>query len=196
MARRELDTESREGPEKLRRIDQVMEIVAVAMFPLGLTALLLGWFGVASNGHVFLQLPYLISGGLLGVGLLVVGGMLYLASWVSRTSAAQRHQNDELLHAVRNLQRTMAASSVAAAHGDAASGANGASPEHFVATPRGSMFHRADCAVVTGREDVRTVEPEDADAMKPCGMCDPLTDDAADARPDAAAETTVVPTVN
>lgn len=193
MARPQLDAASREGPDRLRRIDQVMEIVSIAMFPLGLTALLLGWFGVASNGHVFLQLPYLISGGLLGVGLLVVGGLLYLASWVSRTSAAQRQQNDELLRAVTNLQRTMAASSVASAHGDTASVANGSSPEHFVATPRGSMFHRPDCAVVTGREDVRTVEPEDAEAMKPCGMCDPLTDDLAE---DPADDTTVVPTVN
>ena len=178
--------EERGGPEKLRRIDQVMEIVAIAMFPLGITALLLGWFGVASNGHVFLQLPYLVSGGLLGVSLLVVGGLLYLASWVSRTAAVQRRQNDELLEAVTSLQRTMAASSVAAAQGDAAGTVNGSGGGEFLATPSGSMFHRPDCAVVTGREDVRSVDPEDTATMKPCGMCAPLTDDA----------TTVVPTVN
>lgn len=172
--------------ERLRRIDQVMEITAIAMFPLGVTALLLGWFGVASNGHVFLQLPYLVSGGLLGVSLLVVGGMLYLASWVSRTSAVQRRQNEQMLEAMATLQRTLAASSVAAAQGDATGAVNGAASEHFLATPRGSMFHRPDCAVVTGREDVRAVDPEDTDRMQPCGMCDPLTDDA----------TTVVPTVN
>ena len=186
MERHELDAESLEGPPKLRRIDQVMELAAIAMFPLGLTALLMGWFGVASNGHVFLQLPYLISGGLLGVSLLVVGGLLYLASWVSRTSAAQRRQNDQLLAAVTSLQRTIAASSVASARGDVSTAINGSSGGQFLATPSGSMFHRPDCAVVTGREDVHPVPREDAEAMKPCGMCDPLADDA----------TTVVPTVN
>lgn len=185
MARQDLDAESLEEPQKLRRIDQVMELAAIAMFPLGLTALLLGWFGVASNGHVFLQLPYLVSGGLLGVGLLVVGGLLYLASWVSRTSAAQRRQNDQLLAAVTSLQRTVAASSVANAQGDRSASANGSTGGHFLATPSGSMFHRPDCAVVTGREDVREVALEDTETMKPCGMCDPLADD-----------TTVVPTVN
>lgn len=167
--------------EPLRRVDQVMETIGIALLPVGLTALVVGWLGVASNGLVFLQLPYVVSGGLLGVGLLFASGTIYLASWISRTSAVQRRQNDELLAAVTQLQRTIAVLPLAAGGNGVAARTAG----HFLATPSGSMFHRPDCAIVTGREDLREVEA-DAAGMHPCGMCSPLDADA----------TTVLPTAN
>lgn len=151
--------------EPLRRIDRILEIVALAMFPLGLTALLLGWLGVASTGHVFLQLPYLVSGGLVGVALVTAGGLLYLASWVSRTAAVQRRQNAQILAALLALQE---------AGGLDPDVDTGAVP--MVATPRGSMFHRPDCQVVSGRSDVHPITAQAGD-LKPCGMCDPLGTD-------------------
>ena len=181
MSEREMDATPLKRAEPLRRIDQVMEIVGIALLPVGLTALLVGWLGVASNGLVFLQLPYVVSGGMLGVGLLFASGTIYLASWISRTSAVQRRQQEELLTAVRQLQQTMTVLPIAGATGGNGHGAAG----HFLATPSGSMFHRPECAIVTGREDLREVEP-DARGMKPCGMCDPLSTDA----------TAVIPTTN
>lgn len=184
MSDREMDPTPLTKPEPLRRVDQVMEIVGIALLPVGLTALLIGWLGVASNGLVFLQLPYVVSGGMLGVGLLFASGTIYLASWISRTAAVQRRQNDELLRAVTQLQQTIAVLPLAGASG----GANGGthrSAGQFLATPSGTMFHRPDCAIVTGREDLREVAP-DEDRMKPCGMCAPLDADA----------TTVIPTHN
>ena len=44
----------------------------------------------------------------------------------------------------------------------------------FVATEKGTMFHRADCVVVQGRDDLRTVEP-DSDGLEPCKICEPLS---------------------
>ena len=182
MSDREMDTSPLKRAEPLRRVDQVMEIVGIALLPVGLTALLVGWLGVASNGLVFLQLPYVVSGGLLGVGLLFASGTIYLASWISRTAAVQRSQNEEVLHALRKLQQTLAVVPLAGTSG----GSNGhAASGNFWATPSGSMFHRPECAIVTGREDLREVEP-DAAGMKPCGMCDPLDADA----------TTVIPAHN
>lgn len=167
-------SEKLERPEPLRRVDRVMEVVGIALLPVGLTALLMGWLGVASNGHVFLQLPYVVSGGLLGVGLLFAAGSIYLASWISRTSAVQRRQNDELLRAVQQLQQTIAVLPLAGGgNGNGRGGASGT----YLATPSGTMYHRPDCAIVTGREDLHEV-PADAEGMKPCGMCDPLATDA------------------
>lgn len=159
--------------EGLRRVDRALEVAALAIIPLGITALVLGWFGVASTGHVFLQLPYLVSGGLVGVSLLLLGGMLYLASWVSRTSAIQRCQNEQIIRSLEALRQTVALGATTAP--GAAPTANGAQ-RTFVATPRGSMFHRPECTVVTDRSDVRVVAADAAD-MRPCGMCDPLADD-------------------
>ena len=179
---RTLDAESLSRPEPLRRVDQVMEIVGIALLPVGLTALLIGWLGVASNGYVFLQLPYVVSGGMVGLGLLVASGTIYLASWISRSAAVQRRQNDELLRAVAQLHQALAAAPGGGAGGG---GTNGHGVAHYLATPSGSMYHRPDCAIVTGRDDLREVEPDTA-GMKPCGMCDPLSLDA----------TTVLPTAN
>lgn len=181
MSDRDMDASGLKRAEPLRRVDQVMEIVGIALLPVGLTALLVGWLGVASNGLVFLQLPYVVSGGMLGVGLLFAAGTIYLASWISRTSAVQRRQNDEILHALRQLQQTMTVLPLAGAGGGNGHG-NGV---HFLATPSGSMFHRPECAIVTGREDLREVDA-DTEGMKPCGMCDPMSSDA----------TTVLPTSN
>ena len=182
MSEREMDATPLKRAEPLRRVDQVMEIVGIALLPVGLTALLVGWIGVASNGLVFLQLPYVVSGGMLGIGLLFASGTIYLASWVSRTSAVQRRQNEELLTAVRQLQQTMTVLPLA---GAGSGNGNGAPGQHFLATPSGTMYHRPECAIVTGREDLREVEP-DVTGMKPCGMCDPLSADA----------TRVIPTTN
>jgi hypothetical protein len=46
----------------------------------GLLALLLGWIGVSGTAYPAGQLPYLVSGGLLGIFLLGVGGTLWLSA--------------------------------------------------------------------------------------------------------------------
>jgi hypothetical protein len=45
--------------------------------------------------------------------------------------------------------------------------------QSFVATPNGSIFHRADCAAVSGRDDLKSVDPETT-RLKPCRICTPL----------------------
>jgi hypothetical protein len=51
--------------------------VAVA---LGLIALTVGWVGTSGTAYPAEQIPYVISGGLLGLFLLGVGGMLWLTA--------------------------------------------------------------------------------------------------------------------
>jgi hypothetical protein len=46
----------------------------------GLLALLLGWIGVSGSAYPAGQIPYLISGGLLGIFLLGVGATLWLSA--------------------------------------------------------------------------------------------------------------------
>jgi hypothetical protein len=60
------------------------------------------------------------------------------------------------------------------ANGRASNGRARTSAAAFVATARGSMWHRPDCAVVAGREDLRPVGP-DGDGLRPCALCDPLS---------------------
>ena len=57
----------------------VDRVVAIAVVIFGAIALVIGWLGVSGTGLAAEQIPYLVSGGLGGVVLVVVG----CAVWVS-----------------------------------------------------------------------------------------------------------------
>ena len=69
--------------------------VAIASIVVGALALVLGYFGVSDSPYVAAQLPYFISGGLVGIFLLGLGGIFWL-------SADMRDEWREL-RALRNL---------------------------------------------------------------------------------------------
>ncbi len=160
------------------RVDGVLGVVAAVLLPLGLLVILLGWYGAAHSSYLWEQVPYLISGGLLGLGLVTGAGLLYLGSWVARSAAAQQRASDQLAALLQEIRDEIGkAPQAPTANGRASSNGRSrrttaASP--FVATARGSMWHRADCAVVAGREDLHAVGP-DGDGLQPCALCDPLS---------------------
>ena len=57
--------------------DRVGAWVCVA---LGAVALLVGWVGVSGTAYTAEQIPYIVSGGLVGLFLLGVGAMLWLSA--------------------------------------------------------------------------------------------------------------------
>lgn len=51
---------------------------------LGFVAIVLGWVGAARTAREIEQIPYLISGGIVGLALVVLGGLLLVATfWVA-----------------------------------------------------------------------------------------------------------------
>ena len=54
--------------------------LAVALVVAGIIALVIGWFGVSGTGLVAEQNPYLISAGLGGIALLIIGCTMWLSS--------------------------------------------------------------------------------------------------------------------
>ena len=50
---------------------------AVVLAALGLVALLIAWIGVSSTVFTYKQMPYVVSGGLLGVCLVSIAGALW-----------------------------------------------------------------------------------------------------------------------
>ena len=46
----------------------------------GLIALIVGYFGVSGTAYTAEQIPYIVSGGLVGIFLLGLGGMLWLSA--------------------------------------------------------------------------------------------------------------------
>lgn len=153
-------------------VEQVLAITSAVLLPLGIAVMLLGWYGAAHTPYLFEQVPYLISGGIIGLGLSVVGGLVYFGSWVARTNADQQRKNEEMTEILREIRdelRQREPEPAPARRG--AARVNGAKP--FVATARGGMLHRPDCAVVAGRTDLKPVGAS-GDGLAPCTLCNPL----------------------
>jgi hypothetical protein len=150
-------------------LDRWLLVVGGVLMPLGVVLILLGWAGAARTPLPFEQNDYLISGGLLGLALVIAGGFTYFAYWQTVRIRESRAQAAELTSAVNRLEALLS--------GGAAAGGVVASPKQqkFVATATGSIFHRPDCAAVAGREDLSKVDAGKT-KLRPCRICTPLDD--------------------
>jgi hypothetical protein len=79
-----------------RWLENALFLVGSVLMPVGLVAIVMAWYGAAHTGYVFEQLPYLISGGLLGLGLIGTGGFLFFGSWLARIAHRQQAQTEIL----------------------------------------------------------------------------------------------------
>src|SRR5690606_21250943 len=143
--------------------------------PLGVIIVLLGWWGAAHTPYVFEQLPYLISGGLLGLGMVFLGAFLYFTHRMTQLVKEQRPQSRAVLEALQALTDEVAASGRSPRRAGGAATTNGSQPHAaaglLVATERGTMAHRPECVVVAGKDELRTVTT--ADGLAACKLCEP-----------------------
>jgi hypothetical protein len=146
------------------------------LIPLGVMLILLGWWGASKTVFVFEQIPYVVSGGLLGLALVFAGGFVYFAYWQTVIIRELRTDRQEVVAALRRIQLSLDGQGTASMNGHSPAVASGAT---YVATPTGTMFHRPDCTVVARREDVAQVDAANTELL-PCGICDPLGESAGD----------------
>ena len=159
-------------------IDRAQLIGGGALAVLGLVAIIVGWMGAANTGFEFEQIPYLISGGMLGLALCFLGGFVYFAYWITRLVRESRTQSeraaeilDQIVHSLNGSGPQVAASSRARSPRPIAGGSG-----EFVATKAGTYFHLASCSAVEGRTGLRKVSPQTR-GLEPCRICDPLAAD-------------------
>jgi hypothetical protein len=161
----------RTGIAALRLNERLLMVIGGVVAPVGLVLVALGWYGAARTPYVFEQVPYLISGGLLGVGLVFLGAFLYFAHWMTQVVKEQRAQTVAVVDAVRRLQEDVSGLATAAAATSGAAPGGPAPAGGLVATAHGSMAHRPDCVVVTGKEGLRIVGP--GERLEACKLCEP-----------------------
>lgn len=164
---------AREGNRSGRitaRMDVILAIAGSVALPLGLVLILLGWYGAAHTPFVFEQVPYLISGGLLGVGFVIGGGLLFFGSWLSRLAGETQRGNQQLAEAIDRLQESVAQRGGTPVNGIPIEPTTAVG--RMVATPTGTLRHLPTCSAVASRTDVIDV-PADAAGYEPCDICQP-----------------------
>jgi len=74
--------ESLRGSRKKLPADKVLLLAGCVLTPLGLSLILVGWYGAARTSKQYEQIDYLISGGILGGTLAIIGAVAYVGHWV------------------------------------------------------------------------------------------------------------------
>ncbi len=175
---------SRDGTAPLRNnptqvLHQVLFYAGALLLPAGLVVIAFGWYGAANTPYAYDQMAYLVSA-IFGLGMTFVGGFLYFGSWLARIAGDQKESASQLSETVLKLANTAARNGALAEAGVAGAPRGtvravvrprdpGAA---LVLAGRGATIHRTDCSLISGRDDLRPVDP-DAGNLKPCRLCKP-----------------------
>lgn len=175
-------------------VDGLRPYFGIASVVAGVISILLGWYGVSGEVVVAKQVPYLASGGLLGVCFFILGGRLLLIEDLRRDSGRLDHVEVlvEELHAVLLEQRRQLSAfgldrtqgipvvrgngshALAAGTVTDVATATGADTAALRVVPGGATYHRDGCAMLTGKR-VSTVKPATAikRSLSACPLCGP-----------------------
>jgi len=126
----------------------------------GVAAIFLGWFGAAHTRDVTDQIPYLISGGVFGLALCVIGSALYFSYFVAQVHHASRRQQ-------RALEQMLMSAGARIPSADDDAGL-------VVTVPGGATYHRPGCPLAGGKDAApKTLAEATEQGYKPCAICEP-----------------------
>ena len=155
------------------------------LIPVGVASIILAWYGAAHARVDQQQIPYMISGGFLGLGAIVAGALLYWAHWLYRIYDQADLHHQQLMRSQTELRDAILSSGSAVRdrnlNGSAAltGGGRVRATSAFLATASGTNFHRPDCPIVARHPNgLREVGGRDVDQLQPCRICDPLAGEA------------------
>ncbi|MDP3890733.1 hypothetical protein [Nocardioides sp.] len=149
-----------------RMVQVVLFWAGAVLLPVGLVVIILGWYGAANTPYQYDQLSYLVSGGLLGLGLTFCGGFLYFGAWLARIAADNRETSKRLADTLLVLADVTSRAAAAANSDDLdISGLP-------VTAGSGTTMHRRDCALIAHRDDLHPVGEDNAH-LTACRVCRP-----------------------
>jgi hypothetical protein len=177
----------RDAKRDLRNGWQVL--AGSVLIPLGVIFIMLGWYGAAHARVVQQQIPYMVSGSFLGLGCMVIGGLLFWGHWLYRMYDQADLQHEEQTRLLEGILAALDGRGPAAASGsgvgaaagrrESGGGATSSQPSllgssAYYATSTGTVYHRADCAVIAHHpDDLRVLGPDAVGGMRSCQICTP-----------------------
>jgi hypothetical protein len=138
--------------------------VALGIVAVGLLVIGIAYNAVASQTALLAQMPYLVSGGLVGVCLVIVGAAVLISNSAREDRALLEAKLDQLIDVVATMNGGVRPSSLPAdASGLVVAGT--------------ASFHTPDCRLVDGREETSLLTAEEAhrNGLKACRVCQPET---------------------
>jgi hypothetical protein len=90
-----------------RNVRKWMETIGMSLIVFGFVCILLGWYGAAHSPYLYQEVPYLISGGLLGVALVIGGGVFVHCAWNMRRVEEDRRNALAIVRSVDRLERIL-----------------------------------------------------------------------------------------
>jgi hypothetical protein len=144
--------------------------LSVALIAVGFLLIYFGWNGAAEKDFIQGQFPYLLSGGLTGLGFILCGLTLVATQSFRRDVLSLQDRIEELL-----LQQQGGPSSPG---GATLSAVPDLEDGVFVAV--GETYHVASCRTVRGRSGLDLVSAEDAEqrGLTACRVCRPAAQSA------------------
>ena len=135
----------------------------------GAVLCVIGWYGVSGERHAERQLPYLASCSIPGAALIVAGAVL-LAHGRGTIAATRVEELYGLL---------VAAEPEGTEPGTASAAAPLAVSGELLMVPGGTLWHRADCPLVTGKAEAVPVDAKlvRGGELSPCPICEPAEAD-------------------
>jgi hypothetical protein len=160
--------------QRMRTLQLGLFTVGALLMPIGIFAIFLGWYGVAHTKYQYDQLPYVVSGGLLGLALVFLGGFLYFGAWLARIGTEQRESTRQLTDAMHELVALVGRQGGLGGLGGGAAGpaTADAAGDELVLAGSGSTIHRRDCALIAHRDDLHPVTGDRA-GLGTCRVCRP-----------------------
>ena len=90
-----------------RNVRKWMETIGMLLIVFGFVCILLGWYGASHSPYLYQEIPYLISGGLLGVALVFGGGILIHSAWSLRQVEEERRNALAIVRSIDRLERIL-----------------------------------------------------------------------------------------
>lgn len=138
-------------------------VLGIVYCLVGFLLVFLGWNGAASYDRVSAQIPYVVSGGLGGLGLIVLGSALIVAQSLraGRVDGSVDERRQPVERATTEAGRPLATTATTTAD------------ETVVAGP--TSYHRATCRVIEDQAGAVTMTRTEAatSGRTPCRVCDP-----------------------
>lgn len=135
--------------------------LGVLLCLIGFVAIFFGWNGAASRNVIMAQFPFLISGGIAGLAVVMIGASMLIVQNAREDRARLEATLERLITAVEH--------SGGAGRGAAPAGSAG------VVLAGSASYHRLECTLPAAREEAHLVPIEQvlSRGLPPCRVCNP-----------------------